>query len=214
MGEIILVRHGQANSYATTEADYDRLSDLGHQQANWLGHWMSEHGGGFDHVVSGTLRRHRETAQGMGITPEEDARLNEIDYYALSDSLEERQGVPKPPPEAFADHSVKVFAAWKQAEIEGTETYHGFETRVAELLEEAAEPGRRVLCVTSGGVIGMMLAQILDLDVLNMSRIMLPMWNSSLHSLTVLETKEPILAGYNAIPHLAPPARAFARTTY
>ena len=40
MGEIILVRHGQANSAANDEEGYDRLSDLGHQQAKWLGDAM------------------------------------------------------------------------------------------------------------------------------------------------------------------------------
>jgi len=44
MGEIILVRHGQANSAADNEDDYDKLSDLGHQQAKWLGEWMRTHG--------------------------------------------------------------------------------------------------------------------------------------------------------------------------
>ena len=53
MGEIILVRHGQANSYATTEEDYDRLSELGHQQAQWLGDWFRDHAYQFDHIVSG-----------------------------------------------------------------------------------------------------------------------------------------------------------------
>ena len=37
MGELTLIRHGQANSGATTEEDYDRLSDLGHTQARLLG---------------------------------------------------------------------------------------------------------------------------------------------------------------------------------
>ena len=70
MGEITLVRHGQANSSATTEEDYDRLSELGHQQAEWLGEWMQGHEKPFDHVLSGTLRRHRETVAGMGFLAE------------------------------------------------------------------------------------------------------------------------------------------------
>src|SRR6056297_3369689 len=37
VAEIILVRHGQANSHATDEQSYDRLSDLGREQARWLG---------------------------------------------------------------------------------------------------------------------------------------------------------------------------------
>lgn len=213
MGEIILVRHGQANSMATTEADYDRLSDLGHTQARWLGAWMRDHAYAFEHVVSGTLRRHRETVAGMGFDADEDARLNELDYYTLSEMLHSVKGEPLPTGDNFADHMPKVFAAWKAAEIQGAEPYQAFEDRVAELLAEAAVPGRRVLCVTSGGVIGMVLAQLLDLDILKMSRVMLPIWNTSLHRLHV-RPEETILHGFNAIPHLEDPDRAEARTYY
>lgn len=213
MGDIILVRHGQANSQATTEEDYDRLSDLGKVQSQWLGDWMRAHDYAFDHVVSGTLLRHRQTVSGMGYEADEDARLNELDYYTLSDALHRVTGEPLPTGDGFADHMPKVFAAWKQAEIEGAEPYHAFEDRVAALLADAAVPGRRVLCVTSGGVIGMVLRHLLDLDIMKMSRVMLPIWNTSIHRLHVRPT-ETILAGYNAIPHLDVPDRAHARTHY
>lgn len=211
MGEIILVRHGQANSAATTEEDYDRLSPLGWDQTKRLGEWMRAHDYDFDHILSGTLRRHRETAESMGIVPEEDARLNEIDYYRLSHSLKDRKGEPLPTNDTFVDHMPKVFAAWKEAEIEGNETYEAFEDRISTLLAEAAIPGRRVLCVTSGGVIGMVIRQILELDLMKLSRVMLPIWNSSIHRLHVREG-ETMLAGYNAIPHLEGPDFAKART--
>lgn len=213
MGEIILVRHGQANSAATTEEDYDRLSDLGKTQADWLGTWMRAHGYDFDHVVSGTLLRHRQTVAGMGYDADEDARLNELDYYTLSSELNRIKGVPFPTSDSFADHAPVLFAAWKQAEIEGAEPYHAFESRVAELLADAAQPGRRVLCVTSGGVIGMVLRHILDLDIMKMSRVMLPIYNTSIHRLHV-RGDETIMAQYNAIPHLELPDRAHARTYY
>lgn len=214
MGEIVLVRHGQANSHATTEEDYDRLSELGHTQAQWLGEWMRAHSYQFDHTVSGTMRRHRETVAGIGLAADEDARLNELDYYTLSHALQSKTGEPLPSGDAFADHMPKVFAAWKAAQIEGAEPYNAFETRVAELLQDAATPGRRVLCVTSGGVIGMMLGQLLDLDIMKMSRVMLPIWNSSVHRLQVRSNGETILHGFNAIPHLELPERAHARTYY
>ncbi len=213
MGDIILVRHGQANSHATTEVDYDRLSDLGHVQAEWLGQWMRDHDQTFDHVLSGTLRRHRETVAGMGLSADEDARLNEIDYYTLTDALHRVKGEPLPGDDGFIDHMPKVFAAWKLAEIEGAEPYQAFEDRVAALLAEAAVPGRRVLCVTSGGVIGMVLRHLLDLDIMKMSRVMLPIWNTSIHRLHVRQS-ETILTGFNAIPHLDLPTRAHARTQF
>ena len=137
MGEIILVRHGQANSAATTEEDYDRLSPLGWDQARLLGDWLRAHDYAFDHILSGTLRRHRETAESMGIQAEEDARLNEIDYYRLSHSLKERHGEPLPTNDTYVDHMPKVLAAWEKAEIEGAEPYVAFEGRIAELLAEA-----------------------------------------------------------------------------
>lgn len=212
MGDIVLVRHGQANSDATTEADYDRLSDLGHQQAAWVGAWMREHAYSFDHILSGTLRRHRETVAGMEIVAEEDARLNEIEYYTLSQSLLDVKGEPLPSHDTYSDHMPKVFEAWAAAEIEGAETYENFETRIRDLLTEAAQPGRRVLCVTSGGVIGMVLRHLLDLDLRAMSDVMLPIWNTSIHRLHIRPDARPVLAGYNAIPHLEHPDRAHART--
>jgi broad specificity phosphatase PhoE len=211
MGDIILVRHGQANTHAKTEAEYDRLSDLGRQQAEWLGAWLRDNGQKFDHVLSGTLTRHRQTVAAMGYESDEDARLNEIDYYTLADQLLTVKGEPLPNEDQFPDHMPKVFAAWSAAEIEGTETYEAFETRIATLLAEAAVPGRRLLCVTSGGVIGMVLRHVLDLDLYRMSRVMLPIWNTSIHRLHV-RPSETILAGFNAIPHLETPDRAHART--
>ena len=215
MGDIFLVRHGQANSQANDEESYDRLSPLGHQQAEWLGHWLSEHEAPFDRVIAGTLRRHRETATGMGhATPEADARLNEMDYFNLGRALEQAQGIPFPTPESFADHVPQVMRAWHAAEIQGNESFASFEDRVTSVLAEAATPGTRTLCVTSGGVIGMMLRRLLGLDPTRLAHILLPIWNTSLHRVTVRPNGEAILSGFNAIPHLATSERADARTHY
>jgi broad specificity phosphatase PhoE len=213
MGEIILVRHGQANSAATTEAEYDRLSDRGHRQAELLGLWFRDHGYAFDHILSGTLRRHRETVAGIGLEADEDPRLNELDYYKLTDDLHRTKGEPYPTDETFVDHMPKVFAAWAAAEIDGAESYQNFESRIAELLAEAAVPGRRLLAVTSGGVIGMVLRHVLDLDILRMSHVMLPIWNTSIHRLHV-RGNHTMMAGFNAIPHLDRPELADMRTHY
>jgi len=60
MTEIILVRHGQANSTATDEVGYDRLSDLGRIQAGWLGEWLAATDPDFDRIITGTLNSHRD----------------------------------------------------------------------------------------------------------------------------------------------------------
>jgi broad specificity phosphatase PhoE len=38
--EIILIRHGQANTGAKDEESYDKLSATGHQQSAWLGDYL------------------------------------------------------------------------------------------------------------------------------------------------------------------------------
>jgi broad specificity phosphatase PhoE len=60
MGQILLVRHAQA-SFGS--ADYDRLSDLGIEQAQLLGAWIARRATRVDLTVSGSLRRHRDTAE-------------------------------------------------------------------------------------------------------------------------------------------------------
>ncbi|MDJ1007606.1 MAG: histidine phosphatase family protein [Paracoccaceae bacterium] len=213
MGEIVLVRHGQANTGAKTEAEYDRLSERGKTQAEWLGAWMAAHEAAFDLVLSGTMRRHLETAQAMGVRPErQDARLNEIDYFALVRDMETTHGVPEPETEAeFAAHAVQTFTAWHRAEIAGGEPFATFEARIKAVIEEAAVPGRRVLCVTSGGVISMALRIALGLDTERLAHVLVPIHNSSVHRFRVLEHGT-YLASFNAIPHLDSPERAAFRT--
>lgn len=217
MGELILIRHGQANSAANDEAGYDRLSDLGRQQARWLGDWLRAHEDAFDRVLIGSLRRHRETAQemgDMGAEPEVDARLNELDYFNLTRAHAARNGGGEPhSPEEFVNHIRDVMEAWSRAEIQGDESYASFESRVAEILTIAARPGRRVLCVTSGGVIGMMVRHILDLDPGRMAHLLVPIRNASIHRVAALPQGQ-ILAGFNATPHLDLPERLHARTEF
>ena len=214
MGEIILVRHGQANSAATDEESYDKLSDLGHQQARWLGDYLRDREAPFDTVISGSLRRHRETAAGIGYDdPQIDPRLNEMDYFNLGHSLQDVHGVPFPGPEEFAAHVPQVMEAWHRAEIKGVETFASFEDRVTSVLQEAAQPGVRVLCVTSGGVIGMIIRHLLDLNPTRFAHVLLPIMNSSVHRVHVIP-QGPILASFNAIPHLDQADRVHAKTHY
>jgi broad specificity phosphatase PhoE len=217
LGELVLIRHGQANSAANDEAGYDRLTDLGRQQARWLGEWLRTHDAPFDRVLMGSLRRHRETAEemgDMGAPVETDARLNELDYFNLSRAHAAHTGASQPhSPEAFVTHIRDVMEAWFRAEIQGDESFRSFESRIAEVLGTAAQPGRRVLCVTSGGVIGMMARHVLDLDPGRMAHLLVPIRNTSIHRIAVLGQGN-ILAGFNATPHLDAPERRDARTEY
>ena len=213
MGELYLVRHGQANSGATTEDDYDRLSDLGHRQAGLLGEWMRAHEDPFDLVLSGTMRRHRETASGMGFAPQKfDERLNEMEYFALARDMLAHHGIAPPQgPEDFATHMPQTLAAWEQATINGAEPFATFETRITDALAQAAKPGKRVLCVTSGGVISMVMRGALGLTTDQMAHVLLPIYNSSLHRFRI-RPEGTFLMAFNGVPHLDPPALADHRT--
>lgn len=215
MGEITLVRHGQANSSATDEAGYDRLTELGHQQARWLGDWMAAHDGPFDQVFAGTLRRQQETAAGLGFADvQTDPRLNEITYYDLTAEMDvHAPDMKREGPEDFATHFPATLTAWRDGHIKGSESFEAFGQRVADVLAEAAQPGKRILCVTSGGVIARAVAHILHLDIPQMAQIALPILNTSVHRIHVTR-HGPILATFNSAPHLDHADRLAARTNY
>ncbi|MEM6728438.1 MAG: histidine phosphatase family protein, partial [Pseudomonadota bacterium] len=199
---------------AEDEESYDKLSDLGWRQSRWLGEHLRSHEDGFDLILCGLLTRHKETAEAMGITPHRfDARLNELDYFNLSAALEAARGIKRPDGAGFSDHMPMVMEAWHAAEIQGQESFAAFETRIRHVLAEAQQPGKRVLCVTSGGVVGMVLRHLLNLDPRRMAHILLPIYNTSLHRVAV-RPEGAMLSGFNATPHLDHPDRRHAKTHY
>ncbi|GKY86802.1 histidine phosphatase family protein [Sinisalibacter aestuarii] len=217
MSQITLIRHGQANSRATTEAGYDALSPLGHQQSAWLGGYWRDLGTGFDRVYSGALTRHRETAQAMEAgqysEPIVDPRLNEVEYFDLSNRMHEQFGLAMPTDRnAFIDHMPLVFTAWQDGRIEGaSESFHDFQSRVDDVLHEIAAGKGRALVVTSGGLIAMAIRVAMGLELGAFARLALTIMNTSVHQL------HPVGAGltltqFNAVPHLAPPDRQHAQT--
>ena len=216
MTEVILVRHGQANSLAKDEASYDRLSNLGHQQARWLGEYLR----GTDHrvkrIISGPLRRQRETAAAisevLGIDFTQDERLRELDYFGLSKSMQEAHGLQVPSGRAeFIEHFPQVMEAWEEGRISSpVETYADFSNRVLAAQEEA-ETGDGTMLVTSGGVIATAMRHILGLDVHAYAHMLLQVNNSSYHRYR-MEYGARRLNCFNALAHLDHPDRADART--
>jgi len=214
MSHITLVRHGQANTAARDEENYDKLSDLGHQQARWLGAHLHDTRAHHPRVYCGTLVRHAETATSMGLPdPIRDARLNEIEYFTLARLFEEQHGVEIPVDrEGFVDHLPRTFTAWARGEIEGTpETFEAFETRVSDALRDIGTEGGPAIVVTSGGLISMVVRQAMGLDIPAMARVALAIMNTSMHRLHPIGAQlSPVL--FNAVPHLEAPDRQFAQT--
>jgi broad specificity phosphatase PhoE len=217
MSQITLIRHGQANSAAQDEAGYDALSPLGHQQSAWLGGYWRDVGEGFDRVYTGALTRHRETAGAMEAggyaDPIVDPRLNEVAYFDLSSRMHAQFGLAVPTDrDAFIEHMPLVFTAWQDGKIEGAaESFHDFQARVDDVLQEIAAGDGRALVVTSGGLIAMAIRVAMGLELGAFARLALTIMNTSVHQL------HPVGAGltltqFNAVPHLAPPDRQHART--
>lgn len=214
MTELLLIRHGQANAEATDEVSYDRLSDLGRQQAIWLGEWLQTTGMGFDRIVHGSLSRQRDTAAlAFDRNAEVDPRWDEISYFILSTVYAEHHGHVAPNvPEDFADYFAGLMATWSvDALPNAPERWADFKGRVLAALEDQAAQGGSAAIVTSGGVIGMAVASALDLGPEGMAHLGVAVENTSLHRLVWRGGRWRLLE-FGATPHLAQADRQIART--
>jgi broad specificity phosphatase PhoE len=80
MPTIYLIRHAQASF---GKSDYDRLSPTGEQQSAVLGKALVARGVTSELVVSGSMRRHAQTAALAGFTPEVDKGFDEFDHEEI-----------------------------------------------------------------------------------------------------------------------------------
>ncbi len=217
MSQITLIRHGQAQTGATDETAYDRLSELGRQQAAWLGAHLRDTGEEFSRVYTGTLLRHVQTAEAMEAAQfgevVQDPRLNEVAYFDLSNLMHQQFAIPMPTNrDEFLTHLPLVFTAWQEGQIEGApESFHDFQSRVDDVLQEISAGEGRALVVSSGGLIGMSIRVAMGLETGAFARLCLSILNTSVHRL------HPIGAGltltqFNAIPHLERRDRLGAQT--
>ena len=215
MAELVLVRHGQANNAATNEADYDRLSSLGRRQSEWLGDWLRHTEAAFDAALSGTLTRHLHTAEAMGVETTPDARWNELSYHPLAAAYAKAHGAAPPAaPEDFADYFAGLLDAWRDRTlVEEPESFANFHDRVHDAMEDVRGGGGRTLVVTSGGVIGLLAATAMELDMRGTARLIAGIGNTAVQRL-FWNGRRWVLAEYGATPHLAPASRAHARTYY
>lgn len=173
MSEITLLRHGQA-SFGSD--NYDQLSPIGHQQAVILGqHWRRLEKE-FDYILTGTMQRHNETAAGVlkglqrDYTLDTHAGLNEYNFKILIEKLTaqapERLGKTG---HALRDyvHNIKLaLLMWMEGDIDtdGQDSWIGFKERILEAFHQASSSdAKRVLIVTSGGPISVVLQHILGL---------------------------------------------------
>lgn len=170
MAVVYLVRHAQASFGAR---DYDKLSSLGEQQARRLGETLSDVKP--DVVVSGSMRRHAQTATLAGFTPEIDNGYDEFDHeqviiahkpaYRVRPVMLADLARTGNPQRAFQD----MFTAATQRWIDGgdgyTETFEAFCERSEAAVRRTAErlgKGGTALVFTSGGPIAAVVSRLLS----------------------------------------------------
>ncbi|RZU20543.1 broad specificity phosphatase PhoE [Kribbella rubisoli] len=170
MAAIHLIRHAQASFGAR---DYDKLSSLGEQQARRLGEALSDVKP--DVVVSGSMRRHQQTATLAGFIPEVDNGYDEFDHeqviiahkpaYRVRAVMVADLARTGNPQRAFQD----MFTAATQRWIDGadgyTETFEAFCDRSEAAVRRTAErlgKGGTALVFTSGGPIAAVVSRLLS----------------------------------------------------
>lgn len=211
MAELFIVRHAQA-AFGTD--DYDRLTPLGHQQANWLGEYFAERGVTFDQVMTGTLRRHRETyagiAAGMGRTPDAQERpgLDEYDAEKLLAAWTARAGLPAAPPDGSRRTHFQwlreALGAWSDGSLplDAHRSFDHFVDDARQALAAAQASGaERVLIVSSGGPIAAMLGAVLGLAPRAIVNVNLQLRNAGVSELRC-NARAIHCVSFNNVPHL------------
>lgn len=185
MGQIYLVRHGQA-SFGSE--DYDQLSPLGMEQARLLGEWFAHGNTRFHRVVTGSLRRHRQTADAcLDAWPKTmrsaaewhtDDGFNEYAHhevlirhrpdFADPGAVRRFLAASEHPKRAFQSVFEAAMARWMSGNHDGdyAETWPAFGARCVAALERLvadAEPSQNILVFTSGGPISVLCRQVLGL---------------------------------------------------
>ena len=222
MALVYLVRHAQASF---GQRNYDQLSQLGCQQARWLGEWFAEQGIGFKRVLSGTLLRQQDTSREILA-----ATGGDSDAIITHTGLDEYQGEAiwaahtsgsDPIAHQRADHRAywrtfrEAMQAWCDDRlVDVPETWIEFGARVRDALETASRDTTRedkVLVVSSGGAIGRAITDIVGAPATVAIELNLQFRNTGFCELIAGGGGFRMLS-YNNIPHLWRPDRHEAIT--
>jgi len=217
MAMLFLVRHGQASFGAE---NYDCLSDVGRQQARWLGEYFRDRGVTFRRVVAGSLIRQQDTASeilaGMGVvapTLDTHAGLNEYDgealYRCFTDGADHRAHQNGDYRDYWRTFRA-AFQAWTEDRLaDMPESWTDFGSRMRAALAHATADAARedaLLVVSSGGAIGRAVADLLGAPTSTAIELNLQFRNTAFCEIIVGRDTQRLLS-FNNVPHLDLPER-------
>ena len=189
MPKIIFVRHGQAQF---GQANYDKLSEVGHEQAVALGKALFEQGITIDHWVRGDMVRHAETlkgiSQGMRTQVSHQIVTPDLNEYDFTGQLNARFVGSKAPAGLHTDRKThfralrETLALWQNDKIlNPPESWAAFETRLKRAQQTIfGLEGDTILVVSSGGAISKIVANALGVSHAKQVDLQLQIKNASM----------------------------------
>jgi broad specificity phosphatase PhoE len=221
MPYLYLVRHAQPDF----AGHYDSVTPLGLQQSVWLGQHLAARGLRFARVFSGNLQRQVHTLETalrhLPGAPQRlvDPRFNEYDAASVLSAFhlgDERAMRSTGDRRGYFTAVRSALQAWARRDDapEGMESWRAFGDRVNAAADDACaglDQSDVVLIVTSGGVIGRLVAAALGADAEAAIQLNLQTRNTGITELIRGRSVSRLVA-FNAIPHLEHPDRAHAVT--
>jgi len=221
MPYLYLVRHAQPDF----TGHYDSVTDLGLQQAAWLGEHFAARDLRFARVACGSLQRQRHTLEALlehlpqAPRPQVDPRFNEYDaagVLAAYHQGDERAMRASGDRRGYFTAVRNALQAWSRQHESpaGTESWPDFGARVGSAADELCAGlanADAVLIVTSGGVIGRLVAEALGAGAEAAIQLNLQTRNTGVTEM-VRGSSIARLVAFNAVPHLERPDRAHAVT--
>jgi broad specificity phosphatase PhoE len=207
---LYLVRHGQASFGAD---DYDQLSALGTRQSVRLGQYLAHKGLPFEAAITGTLRRQRQTWEGirtgaeLTLASSEFAALNEYDGEAVIETVHPHALEKPDTPEKYRRHFQLLrdgLTQWMNGVVSprGMPTYADFVDGIWQVLEHVRKNHTgNVLLVSSGGPISTAVGRILGAAPEKTIELNMRIRNSAITEFA-FNPKRHVLLTYNTLPHL------------
>lgn len=208
MTTVYLIRHGQASF---GQQNYDQLSQHGQMQAQVLGQYLGQIITDTPYVVAGSMQRHLHTAelaleQFSAPIIHTDAAWNEFDHQQIFAQYNARFADPQlikqditaaENPTAFM---TEIFNAAMRRWMDGkfdhqySESWLGFNQRIELALTNLSEQllqqqPRHAVVFSSGGVISIVIAKLLQLDWDKTAELIWKISNASMTTLQFVDQK-------------------------